>query len=64
MDCTVKKILKIVAIVTAIAAAAVGIYFAVTKILDCKKKKTDDDLEAYVSCSCCDDEPIVIPEGE
>lgn len=48
-----KKIIKIVAIVIAVAAAVVGIAFAVKKIID-KKKAVADEPENYVSCSCCD----------
>ncbi len=51
---TFKKVLKIIGIIAAIAGAAAGIYFAVTKIMDCKK--CTDSEENYVSCSCCDDE--------
>ena len=60
---TCKKILKIVGIITAIAAAAAGVYFLVTKL---KKKKAldggEDDLESFVSCSCLDDEPILVED--
>ena len=48
-----KKIIKIVAIIIAVAAAVVGIAFAVKKIID-KKKAAADEPENYVSCSCCD----------
>ena len=44
------KALKIIAIVAAIAAAIVGIYLAVTKILNKKQNGTEE--ENYVSCSC------------
>ena len=47
-----KKIIKIVAIIIAVAAV-VGIAFAVKKIID-KKKAAADEPENYVSCSCCD----------
>jgi len=63
--CTWKKILKIVGIVMAIAAAAAAVYFLVMKL---KEKKAlgggagDDDLESFVSCSCLDDEPILVEE--
>ena len=61
---TFKKILKVVAIITAIVAAVVGIYLAVSKIIEKKKLKNADDRENYVSCSCFenDAEPIVAPE--
>ena len=51
---TFKKILKIVAIVVAVAAAIAGIYVAVTKIIEKKKIKNADDRENFVSCSCDD----------
>ena len=58
---TWKKVLKIVGIIAAVAAAAAGVYFLVMKL---KEKKTlassEDDLESFVSCSCLDDEPIVV----
>ena len=49
---TFKKVAKIVAIVLAVVAAIVGIYFAVTKIIEKKKAKNADDRENFVSCSC------------
>lgn len=49
-----KKILKVVAIIVAIAAAIAGIYVAVTKIIEKKKIKNADDRENFVSCSCED----------
>ncbi len=52
MDCF-KKALKVICIILAVVAAAVGIYFAVKKVLD-KKKAAADCEENYVSCSCCD----------
>ena len=45
-----QKILKIVAIVVAIAAAIAGLYVVITKFLN--KKKNTSDEENYVSCSC------------
>ncbi len=54
----VKKILKIVAIVIAVAGAVAGIAFAVKKIID-KKKAAADEPDNYVSCSCCDAAPVV-----
>ncbi|MBQ6066974.1 MAG: hypothetical protein IJK89_09130 [Clostridia bacterium] len=47
------KILKIVAIVIAVAAAIAGIYVVVTKFLN--KKQSASDEENYVSCSCEED---------
>ena len=52
--CTFKKVLKIIGIIAAVAGAIAGIYFAVTKFMECKK--CSDSEENYVSCSCCDDE--------
>ncbi|MBR5826464.1 MAG: hypothetical protein IKY78_05205 [Clostridia bacterium] len=49
-----KKIVKIVAIIIAIAAAIAGIYVAVTKLIEKKKIKNADDRENFVSCSCED----------
>lgn len=57
----VKKILKIVGIISAIAAAVVGIYYVVTKLIPCKNKVEEDDQSDYVSCSCCDiDDPVQV----
>lgn len=50
--CT-NKTVKIICIVLAVIAAAVGIYFVAKKIID-KKKAEADSEENYVSCSCCD----------
>ena len=49
-----KKIIKIVAIIIAVAAAVVGIAFAVKKKIIDKKKAAADEPENYVPCSCCD----------
>ena len=59
---TFKKILKVVAIITAIVAAVVGIYLAVSKIIEKKKLKNADVRENYVSCSCF--EPDFISETQ
>ncbi len=48
-----KKALKVIGIIIAVAGAAVGIYFAVKKYLD-KKNQAADCEENYVSCSCCE----------
>lgn len=50
-----KKFLKIVAIIGAIAGAAVVVYVAVTKFME-RKQRIGNTEENYVSCSCCDDE--------
>ncbi len=46
-----KKIAKVVAVIVAIAAVIAGIYFAVTKLIEKKKKKDADNRENYVSCA-------------
>lgn len=51
---TFKKILKVFAIIAAIAAAIAGIYVAVTKLIEKKNAKDADNRENYVSCSCFD----------
>lgn len=50
---TVKKVLKVIGIIAAVAGVAVGIYFAVKKFLE-KKNAVADCEENYVSCSCCE----------
>lgn len=50
-----KKFLKVLAIVSAIAAAAAAVYVAVTKFME-KKQRIGNTEENYVSCSCCEDE--------
>jgi hypothetical protein len=62
MKDTVKKILKICGIISAIAVAAIGAYFLITKVL---KKKTQDDaeIESFVTCSCIENDPIQVDEG-
>lgn len=49
-----KKALKIIAIVTAIVAACVAIYFCVSKLIAARKKDDASEEENYVSCSCAD----------
>lgn len=51
---TFKKILKVFAVIAAVAAAAYGIYVAVTKLIEKKNAKDEDSRENYVSCSCFD----------
>lgn len=55
---TFKKIAKIVAIIVAVAAVIAGIYFAVTKLIEKKKKKNADDRENYISCANFDSDFI------
>ncbi len=50
-----KKFLKVLAIVAAIAGVATAVYVAVTKFME-KKQKIGNTEENYVSCSCFDDE--------
>ena len=50
-----KKFLKVLAIVSAIAAAAAAVYIAVTKFME-KKQRIGNTEENYVSRSCCEDE--------
>ena len=57
----IKKILKVVGIVVAIAGAIAGIYCLVTKVLPCKNEVADDDESDYFSCSCCEaEEPVEV----
>jgi hypothetical protein len=55
-----KKILKVVGAITAIAAAAAGVYFLVKKLKEKKTATESGELESFVSCSCLEDEPIVV----
>ena len=64
MDDTLKKILKIAAFGVAAAAAITGVCLLVSKLVKCKKEKDEEEIEEYVSCSCCDDEPIVVADEE
>lgn len=50
-----KKVLKIAAIVAAIAGVAAAVYIAVTKFME-RKQRIGNTEENYVSCSCCDTE--------
>lgn len=59
--CNWKKIMKIVGIIAAIAAAAAGVYVLVKK-LQAKKAQANEALESFVSCSCLDDEPIIVDD--
>jgi hypothetical protein len=51
-----KKALKIIAIVVAIAGAAFAAYILIKKYVDSKKVVIGNDAENYVSCSCCDED--------
>jgi len=60
--CAWKKVLKIIGIIAAVAAAAAAVYFLVKKIKEKKALAESDELESFVSCSCLDDEPIVVED--
>lgn len=53
-----KKALKVIGIIIAVAGVIAGIYFAVKKYLE-KKNQVADNEENYVSCSCCEAEAEV-----
>ena len=50
-----KKVLKVLAIVAAIAGACAAVYVIVTKIME-KKQRIGNTEENYVSCSCFDED--------
>ena len=50
-----KKVLKIMAIVAAIAGACAAVYVIVTKFME-KKQRIGNTEENYVSCSCFDED--------
>lgn len=50
---SIKKFFKVIAIITAVAAAVAGIVLAIKKITE-KKNADVDSEENYVSCSCCE----------
>ncbi|MCL2107454.1 MAG: hypothetical protein FWH26_10425 [Oscillospiraceae bacterium] len=64
MKCSLKKIMKVIGIILAIAAAAAAVYLVVKKLQEKKQLAAEgiDDLESFVSCSCLDDEPIVVDD--
>ena len=49
-----KKVLKVIGIIAAVAGAIFGVYVIVKKYVDSKKVVIGNDAENYVSCSCCD----------
>ena len=51
-----KKALKIIAIVVAVAGAAFAAYVLIKKYVESKKVVIGNDAENYVSCSCCDED--------
>ena len=50
-----KNLLKVLAIVAAIAGACAAVYVIVTKIME-KKQRIGNTEENYVSCSCFDED--------
>lgn len=52
-----KKILKVIGIIAAIAGVIAAVYAIVTKYMN-KKQCIGNDEENYVSCSCCDEDFI------
>ena len=50
-----KKVLKVIGIIAAVAGAIFGVYVIVKKYVDSKKVVIGNDAENYVSCSCCYD---------
>ena len=50
-----KKVLKVIGIIAAVAGAIFGVYVIVKKYVDSKKVVIGNDAENYVSYSCCDD---------
>ncbi len=52
---TMKKALKVIAVLVGIAAVAVAAYILIKKYVDSKRVVIGNDAENYVSCSYCDD---------
>jgi len=52
--------MKIIGIIAAVAAAAAAVYLVVKKVQEKKALAQGDDLESFVSCSCLDDEPVMV----
>lgn len=50
-----KKALKVIGILLAVAGAAFAAYILVRNYVESKKVVIGNDAENYVSCSCCDD---------
>ena len=59
-----KKALKVIAIIVAIAAVAVAAYILIKKYVDSKRVVIGNDAENYVSCSFCDDSFVSENGGE
>lgn len=61
MSDKMKKVLKVIGIIAAIASVIVGVYYLVTKVIPYKSSVSEDDESDYVSCSCCDiDDPVQV----
>ena len=60
---TLKKILKVLGIILAVAGVVAGIYFAIKKYRE-KKNQIADSEENYVSCSCCEEEAAVAAQPQ
>lgn len=58
---TIKKVLKILGIVVAVAGFVAGVYVLVKKLCEKKNAKCEDDKENYVSCSCLDADFVAEP---
>lgn len=52
-----KKALKVIGIIVAIAGVIAGIYAIIQKVME-KKQQIGNTEENYVSCSCCDEDFI------
>ena len=63
---TIKKVLKIVGIVAAIAGVACAVYALIKKFCPkcCGAANGEDDKCDYVSCSCFEDEAKEEPKEE
>ncbi len=51
-----KKVLKMIAVIVAVAGAVIGVVALVKKYVDSKRVVIGNDAENYVSCSCCDND--------
>ena len=51
-----KKVLKMIAVLAAVAGAVIGVVALVKKYVDSKRVVIGNDAENYVSCSCCDND--------
>ncbi len=58
-----KKALKVIGIILAVAGVIAGVYFAVKKYLE-KKNAVADNEENYVSCSCCEAEAAAVAQPQ